>query len=313
MQSLQRKHVLITGGSSGIGLEIAKEAILQGAYVTLVARDSCKLLKASDEITREEQCEKDRINIKVADVSDYEAIYRVIHEAFHWRPVDILVCNAGVTKISYLEQVPIEKVAATVGTNLTGTLYTLHAALPLMKQRSSHCHGSAIVLMGSLASLYPLYGSGIYTSTKYALRGLAESLRLELFPYKIGVSLVCPGTVETQMLNEVEDCRSDPKFSYIKDKTSFYNRSRAEDPRDVAKATLKAAKHGKFLAATSLKGHVLGILSPGLLPADSILKGVVELIMFIPVRLASYMISAYIFAVIWWNHGCHDSKFKSQK
>ncbi|GLJ08864.1 hypothetical protein SUGI_0097300 [Cryptomeria japonica] len=116
-------------------------------------RDSSKLLKASEEIVREEQCEKNWINIKVADVSDYEAIYRAIHEAFHWRPVDILVCNAGVTKISYLEQVPIEKVATTVGTNLTGTLYTFHATHPLMEQRSSHCNGSDIVLMGSLASL----------------------------------------------------------------------------------------------------------------------------------------------------------------
>ncbi|KAH9313283.1 hypothetical protein KI387_028318, partial [Taxus chinensis] len=285
MRSLQCKHVLITGGSSGIGLEIAKEAVSQGAYVTLVARDSSKLRKACEEIVREEQCGKDVINLKVADVSDHEAISEAVQGAFQWRPIDVLVCNAGVTKISYLDQIPIEKIAVIVGTNLNGTLYTVHAALPLMKQRSIQCQGTAIVIMGSLASLYPLYGSGLYTSTKYALRGLAESLRLELFPYNIGVALVCPGTVETPMLNEIEDARKDPKFYYVRNKTSFYNRSQAEDPRNVAKATLEAAKHGKFLVATSLKGHVLSILSPGLLPAHSFLRGVIELVMFVPVRV----------------------------
>ncbi|KAH9326342.1 hypothetical protein KI387_006520, partial [Taxus chinensis] len=199
-----RKHVLITGGSSGIGLEIAKEAISQGAYVTLVARDSSKLKKAYEEILEEEQCDEDRINIKVADVSDYEAISTAICGAFQWRPIDILVCNAAVAKLSYLNQIPIEEITASVGTNLTGTLHTVHVALPLMKQRSSHSQGSAVVFMGALASLYPLYGSGLYTSTKYVVRGLAQTLRLELFPYNIGVTLVCPGFVNTPMLNEME-------------------------------------------------------------------------------------------------------------
>lgn len=65
IHSLRNKHVLITGGSSGIGLEIAKEAVAQGSYVTLVARNLSKLHKAFEEILKEERCGQERINIKV--------------------------------------------------------------------------------------------------------------------------------------------------------------------------------------------------------------------------------------------------------
>lgn len=304
IHSLQNKHVVITGGSSGIGLEIAKEAVAQGCYVTLVARNLSNLQKAAEEILKEGHCDQDRINVKVADISDYEAISAAIHESSEWRPLDILVCNAGVTCISYLDQLPIDRIASTVQTNITGTLYTLRAALPLMKQRSSrHCR-LALVFMGSLASLYPLYGSGLYTTTKYALRGLAETLRPELLPYNIGVTLVCPGFVETSMLKEIEDKTSDPEFYKIRSKTSFYKRSRAEAPREVAKATLRAAKQGRFLATTGIKGFMLSILSTGLFPADSFGRALIELFLFLPVKVISYIISAYIYAVIWLNHTC---------
>lgn len=99
------------------------------------------------------------LSLQAADISDYEAISAAIHESSEWRPIDVLVCNAGVTRISYLDQLPIDRIASTVQTNITGTLYTLRAALPLMKQRSSrHCR-LALVFMGSLASLVKVHNS----------------------------------------------------------------------------------------------------------------------------------------------------------
>ncbi|XP_057852130.1 3-dehydrosphinganine reductase TSC10B-like [Cryptomeria japonica] len=202
-ENLQGKHVLITGGSSGIGLEIAKEVLAQGCYATLVARNRSRLLKAVEEILEEVKCNRDRIDIKVADVSDYRAVFVAVNEAFEWKPIDILVCNAGLAYSSYLDKMHVEEIDLTIGTNLTGTVYTLNVALPLMKQRSN-LHPSAVVLMGSLSSMYVLYGHALYTATKYAMRGLAEALRLELLPFNIKVTHVCPGFVDTPMLRNIE-------------------------------------------------------------------------------------------------------------
>lgn len=301
IHSLQNKHVLITGGSSGIGLEIAKQALAQGSYVTLISRNLSNLQKASDEILKETGCEKDRINVKVADVKDYEAISAAINESFLWMPIDLLVCNAGIVGVSYLERQSIEWIDDIVGTNLTGTLYTLRAALPFMKQRS-YRHPLAIVLMGSLGSLYPLYGGGVYTSTKYAIKGLAEALRLELLPLNIGVTLVCPGFVETPLLNKMEDSVDDPLLAEVAMKVGFYDRTQAGDPREVAKATLKAAQRGNFLVASGWKGWMLSELSAGILPAETFAMAVFDLFALIPARLTGYFIIAYVYIVIWLNH-----------
>ena len=106
-----------------------------------------------------------------------------------------------------------------------------------------------------------------------------------------------------QMMFGFTDSTADNiEFCKIRSKTSFYKRRRAEVPRDVAKATLRSAKQGRFLAATGIKGFMLSILSPGLLPADSLGRALTELFLFVPVRVLSYIISAYIYAVIWLNH-----------
>ncbi|GLJ05684.1 hypothetical protein SUGI_0023020 [Cryptomeria japonica] len=299
--SLKDKHVVITGGSSGIGLAIAKEALAQGAYVTMIARNLAKLEAAAQEILHELQCEKNRINIKAADVRNYEAISAAINESFQWRPFDVILLNAGVGSASYMDKVSIESIDTIVGTNLIGTLYTLRVALPLMKE-ISYRHPSALVLVGSLASLYPAYGGGVYTCTKYALRGLAENLRLELLPYKIAVSFVCPGFVETAMLTQMEDSIVDPVMAEVARKVTFYSRRRAENSRDVAKATLKAVTQGRSFLATGWKGSLLFILSTGILPADSFAKAVLGMIVQVPARVFGYLIICYVYAVIWVNH-----------
>lgn len=301
IHNLQNKHVLITGGSSGIGLEIAKQALVQGSYVTIISRNLSNLQKAVEEILQETGCERDRINIKVADVKDYAAISAAITESFLWTPIDLLVCNAGITSVSYLEQQPIEWIDDIVGTNLTGTLYTLRAALPSLKQRS-YRHPVAIVLMGSLGSMYPLYGGGVYTSTKYAIKGLAEALKLELLPFNIGVTLICPGFVETPLLNKMEDGVDDPLLAEVAMKASFYDRRHAGDPKEVAKATLMAVKRGNFLVANGWEGLMLSTLSSGILPAETFGKAVFDLFAIIPARLVGYIIIAYVYIVIWLNH-----------
>ncbi|KAH9325020.1 hypothetical protein KI387_005198, partial [Taxus chinensis] len=199
LKSLEGKHVLITGGSSGIGFAIAKEALSQGAFITILARSSSKLEKAAQNLAK--HCgNPDKICTKIADVGEYESVTKAIKESFEWRAIDVLVCNAAVAKTALLDESRIEDQHAIIQTNLTGVVNTLHVGLPLMKQRSSQSPMS-LVIISSMAGLYLLYGNAVYTATKRALKGLGECLKLELMPYNIRVTIVYPGYVETPMLD----------------------------------------------------------------------------------------------------------------
>uniref|UniRef100_A0A7I4CG17 Ketoreductase domain-containing protein n=1 Tax=Physcomitrium patens TaxID=3218 RepID=A0A7I4CG17_PHYPA len=204
MSNLRGKHVFLTGASSGIGLEIAKQALQEGAYLTLVARNSERMTKVAMSLLKELDCSEDRLLVKAADVADYTAISTAVKDSFDWRPIDILVNNAGVTISGLIQDLSAGDLQTVVQTNFLGSVYALHAVLPQLVLRSRD-HPVSIVFMGSLASLCWLYGNGVYTGTKYAIKGVAECLRLELAPYNIRVSLVCPGFVNTPMLNAADN------------------------------------------------------------------------------------------------------------
>ena len=85
-------------------------------------------------------------------MSDATSIASIVKESFDWRPIDVLVCNAGTISIGQLENVSIEELEYVAKINLLGCVYTLHAALPLMKCRSLQ-NPSSVLIMGSMASL----------------------------------------------------------------------------------------------------------------------------------------------------------------
>ncbi len=90
--------------------------------------------------------------LQVADVGDYAVIRRVIEEAFAWRPIDVLICNAGLLRTAYFEDLKLQDINDLMQTNVMGSVYPVHAALPSLKQRS-RTHPICIVFVASLASL----------------------------------------------------------------------------------------------------------------------------------------------------------------
>lgn len=287
ISSLHGKHVVITGGSSGIGFALAKECLSQGAFVTLMARTPSRLSMASQLLGHLHQ---NGILLKAVDVSDATAVRAAIVESFEWRPIDILVCNAGVTISGLFDRVKVEELDMVTRTNLLGCVYPVHAALPLMKARSMQ-HPTAIVLMSSLSGLVFVSGTNMYTPTKYALRGLAELLRFELMPYNIKVSLVCPGFTETPMLNEADKAAT---LNTI----TFYDRAHAESADEVAAKTMEGVKRGEFLITTSMHGFLIGVLGRGYVPAESLAQALIELFLLVPARLSSLAWMAYAKSVI---------------
>jgi 3-dehydrosphinganine reductase len=196
--SLQDQHVLITGGSSGIGLALAQQAAAAGARVTLVARDLAKLAAAKASLP------SGKAFAAPADVSIEREVRDALAAAEHVQgPIDVLIASAGVAHPGYFEEVPVEVFERTMAVNFFGTLYPLKAVVPGMRQRGR----GAVVLISSGAGLHGFFGYTPYAPSKFALRGLAESLRAELSGTGVHVAIVYPPDTDTPQLAAENDTK----------------------------------------------------------------------------------------------------------
>lgn len=192
-----QQHAIITGGSSGIGKAIAKLLSQQGANITLVARDQTKLAKAQQEIMRLRIEQTQQINIAIADVADRDSITSVLAKAIATLGAPaLLITSAGIAHPGYFEEIPLEIFEQTMAVNYFGSLYSIKAVLSAMVKAQR----GQIVLISSGAGIIGIYGYSAYCPSKFALRGLAESLRGELKPQGIGITVVYPPDTDTPQL-----------------------------------------------------------------------------------------------------------------
>ncbi|MCM1984618.1 SDR family oxidoreductase [Lyngbya confervoides] len=195
--SVPRPHAIITGGSSGIGKAIARQFLQRNAHITLIARRSAVLLQAKSELEMGKEDNDQQILILTADVSVEEQISAAIAQAIqiHGSP-NWLILSAGVARPGLFQDLPLAVFEQTMATNYFGSLYSLKAALPAMQaQGEGH-----VVFIASGAGLVGFYGYSPYSASKFALRGLAESLRGELQPLGLRVSIVYPPDTDTPQL-----------------------------------------------------------------------------------------------------------------
>jgi 3-dehydrosphinganine reductase len=193
MSRLDGAHVLVTGGSSGIGLETARGALRRGARVSLIARDAGRLASAEDELETESG-DATRVAAEPADVTDPAALERALALlTAQFGPVDVAVANAGAAQPGHFETLPIEVFHAQMELNYFGALNTVRAVLPAMIERGR----GHLVLVSSAAGLVGVYGYSAYAPAKFALRGLAETLRAELKPHGIVVACALPPDTDT--------------------------------------------------------------------------------------------------------------------
>lgn len=136
---IKDRHVFITGGSSGIGLALARQATLDGARVSILARNPNKLEEARASIRQSTGAD---VAVFSADVRDADAVRHAIEKA---GPVDVLICNHGVFAAQKLESQDLEAAKFMIDVNLTGTINLIKAALPGMKNRGDR--GPASIAM----------------------------------------------------------------------------------------------------------------------------------------------------------------------
>jgi len=170
------RTVLITGCSSGYGLEIARHFLDRDWQVIATMRTPREdVLPPSP-----------RLRVFSLDVTDPESIRRAIEAA---GPIDVLVNNAGIGLISAFESTPMDTVREIFEANTYGTMAMVHAVLPQFRERKS----GVIVNVTSTVTLRPLLMLSVYTASKAAINAFTESLALELEPFDIRVRLVLPG------------------------------------------------------------------------------------------------------------------------
>jgi len=187
--SLQRKHVVITGGSDGIGRALALEVARRGARVTLAARSADKLAAVAQEIAA---AGAEALAVPTDVASEASCRELVAQAVARFGDVDVLVCNAGIGSAAQGgEVVPVAAIRKTMEVNFMGAVHATAAALPSLRKT----HG-LIVGVSSWQGLFAFPNSAGYAASKHAMQGFFDSLRLDLRG-AVDVLVVSPGPVAT--------------------------------------------------------------------------------------------------------------------
>lgn len=186
MTRLAGSHVVVTGGSQGIGFATARRCLRRGARVSVIGRSSQKLASAREL--------EPRLSVGSADVTDPDALGAMITSLSEVNgPCDVVVACAGGAIPGYIEQLDAATFREQMDLNYFGTLHTVQAVLPTMlARRRGH-----LVLVSSVAGLLGVFGYGAYAPAKFAVRGLGHTLDAELRDRGIVVSVAYPPDTRT--------------------------------------------------------------------------------------------------------------------
>ncbi|MEO6588609.1 MAG: SDR family oxidoreductase [Pyrinomonadaceae bacterium] len=199
---MKDKIAVITGGTKGIGFSIAEKLLKSGAKVFVCARDKFDLKRALEKLSAH-----GRVDGEICDVRSEAQVKMMFDECLRiFGGVDILINNAGVGFIGKtVEEMPPDEFRQTLETNLFGVFYTCHYAVPLIKKRG----GGYIINISSLAGQNAHPKMAAYNASKFGLNGFTEALMQEVRQDDIKVSLICPGSVNTEFGGgEVSDEKS---------------------------------------------------------------------------------------------------------
>ena len=222
---LSNKIVLITGGTSGIGLEAAKLFREEGASVIIVGQNPDRLQAAASEFG-------DSVTLLRGDVSKPADIERVVEQIRRrFGRIDVLFANAGMGLAAPLEAVTEDQIDAQFGVNFKGVFFTIQKAAPLLAK------GGSIVVTTSFLNEVGTPGLSILSATKAAVRSLVRSSGAELAPRGIRVNAVSPGPVSTPFHGKLglSGQQLDEAASAIEDQVPLH---RFGEAAEIAKAAL---------------------------------------------------------------------------
>jgi NAD(P)-dependent dehydrogenase (short-subunit alcohol dehydrogenase family) len=247
MQDLEGKVAFITGGGSGVALGQAKVLAEEARMKVVIADIRRDHLGEAVQYFSRKSLPVHPIHL---DVTDREAYARAADEAERvFGPVQLLCNTAGVSQFGPVENATYDDWDWQIDVNLKGMINGVQTFMPRMIQRGT---GGHIVNTASMSAFVALPNTAIYCTTKYAVRGLSESLRLELQKHRIGVSLLCPGGVNTN-IHESVLARSEKyaRTGYYGADPEVFKRLKSViesgfDPVDLARIVLEAVRRNDF-------------------------------------------------------------------
>lgn len=198
MSTLDRKVVIVTGASSGIGEATARLLAQEGAHIVVGARRLEKL----DALASGIRAEGGSIAVQQLDVTKLQQMQAIVQFAIsQFGRLDAIVNNAGVMPLSPMEALKIEEWNRMIDVNIRGVLHGIAAGLPIMKQQGFG-HFLNVASIGAY-SVSPT--SAVYSATKYAVRAITDGLRQEVAGQGIRVTLVSPGVTESELAQTITD------------------------------------------------------------------------------------------------------------
>lgn len=232
-RSYEGRLALITGGSSGIGLELARLLAAEGARVWLLARHQRKLEEALESLPSNHG---QTHGFLTADVTNWDRVHAAVRRVQETAGVpEVLINAAGAAHPAYLHETSLDIFRDMMTLNYFGTVHTVKALAPAMIERGS----GYIVNFSSGAGFLAPFGYAAYVPSKYAVRGFSDSLRLELKPLGIRVSIVFPPDTDTpgfENENKTKPFETLEAFS-----------SKVLPAADVARAILRSMKRGQYV------------------------------------------------------------------
>jgi NAD(P)-dependent dehydrogenase (short-subunit alcohol dehydrogenase family) len=255
--SFEGKSVLITGGSRGLGLLIARELADEGARLTLAARDRAELERARDDL----EGRGANVTLAVCDVGvRAQAEELVRHMVERTGTIDVLINNAGVMKVGPLEHMTHGDFEEAMNVHFWGPLHTMLAAAPAMRRQGR----GRIVNISSIGGRIGVPHLTPYCASKFALTGLSDSVRGELAKDNISVTTVCPGMMRTgSPFNAWFKGRHREEFTWF---TIFDSIPLASiDGRRAARQVVNACRHGEAELVLTVPAR-LAIIANAVMP-----------------------------------------------
>lgn len=234
------KRVFLVGGSEGIGRSTAVALARQGAHVVVAARRTGPLeqtVAAMREVANDGQ----RLGLQAVDVTDRAAVWACVDPVVEQLggDIDVLITNVGAARPGYVADLSDEDFDAMMAVNYTGHVNVVRAFLPRL---TADDRRTDVCLVSSALGFMSTPGYSAYSASKFAIAGFAESLRMELAPHHVRVTLFYPGTTDTPGLKNENERK--PEAVWTMESDSAFSKTHAPD--DVARSLLRSIERGRF-------------------------------------------------------------------
>ena len=277
--------VVITGGSSGIGLSYAQSVAQKHSpkRIVLLARNAKTLTDAQAKVMSIRGSKDTQVDVMTCDVSnekECEVVARKLGD------VTVLVNCAGISYPSELENLKSSEIQTMINTNLIGSIFLTRFLVPSMKERKS----GIIVFVASQAAQCGLYGYSVYSATKFAIRGLAEALQMEVEPFGISVSVAYPPDTNTEAYARENEHKPEA--------TRQMSENGLMEPGEVADIMRRGIERRDFSIWFNFDGFMLTQLTCGFSPANSFWHLIYQIPLMSLMRIVSAIYRVYFRSIV---------------